>query len=66
MIPTFGQWFTNIVASKDNPQRHGMYVRTTRRAGRMNAGTFYELTDGQGAFWECPEGNVVPCEGETR
>jgi len=58
--PTFGEWFTGIYASDENPHKHGMYVRTVRRTGRvMNPGTTYELTDGNGAFWEYPVGSVV-------
>jgi hypothetical protein len=60
MSPTFGDWFTGIYASEDNPHRHGMYVRTIRRTGRTNRGTHYELTDGHGSFFEYPVASVVP------
>jgi len=29
-----------------------MYVKTIRRTGRMNPGTYYQLTNGMGEFWE--------------
>ena len=61
-MPTFGDWFTGIYASDDNPTKHGMYVRTIRRTGRMNNGTFYELTDGKGEFWQS---SVENCEPRT-
>lgn len=57
--PVFGEWFTGIYASDQSDQRHGMYVRTIRRRGRMNSGTFYELTDGKGRFWQYPVDSVV-------
>lgn len=50
--PQFGEWFTGIWASPGNPHRHGMYVETIRRSGRMNPGVHYRLTDGKGSFWE--------------
>src|ERR1039458_5408606 len=56
--PAFGEWFTGIYASDDNPRKHGMYVRTIRRTTNMNPGFFYELTDGRGDFWESPPANV--------
>lgn len=52
--PCFAEWFINTAASVGNPTKHGMYVRTVRRTGRVNAGTFYELTDGEGDFWLVP------------
>lgn len=60
-LPAFGQWMTNTVASPDNPQRNGMFVRVVRVPhGRMNAGTWCELTDGQGTFWQVKPENLVP------
>lgn len=50
--PQFGDWFRGIYASETNPQRDGMYVRTVRRTGKLNPGTWYEFTDGKGAFWQ--------------
>lgn len=52
--PRLGQWFRGIYASKDNPQRDGMFVEVKKRTGRLNPGTFYRLTDGNGSFWEYP------------
>lgn len=50
--PAFGDRIRGIWAGEKNPQRDGMYVRTVRRTGRCNPGTFYELTDGKGRFWQ--------------
>ena len=52
--PKFGDWLRGIYASESNPTRDGMYVRTINRTGRVNAGKFYELTDGKGKFWQYP------------
>jgi len=60
--PKFGEWFRGIYASEDNPIRDGMYVRTIRRTGRLNRGTFYELTNLKGKFWEFPRDGVVRIE----
>jgi hypothetical protein len=51
-MPVFGEWFRGIWAGENNPLRDGRYVRTIRRTGRCNPGTFYELTDGKGRFWQ--------------
>lgn len=56
--PKFGDWIRGIYASESNPRRDGMYVRTIHRKGRMNPGKFYELTDGNGAFWMYPAQSV--------
>ena len=56
--PKFGEWLRGIYASESNPRRDGMYVRTIHRKGRMNPGKFYELTDGNGAFWMYPAQSV--------
>jgi hypothetical protein len=50
--PAFGEWLRGIWASDKNPERDGRYVRTIRRTGRVNRGTWYELTNGSGSFWE--------------
>lgn len=50
--PQFGEWLRGIWASNRNPHRDGQYVKTVVRTGRFNPGTFYELTDGLGAFWQ--------------
>lgn len=52
MRPKFGDWIRGIYASERNPNRDGMYVRTIRRTGRLNPGVYYELTDGNGRFWQ--------------
>lgn len=57
--PRFGEWMRGVWASKSNPIRDGMYVRTVIRTGRMNSGVFYELTDGNGRFWEYPAKSTV-------
>ena len=56
--PVFGEWLRGIYASERNPQRDGMYVRTIRRTGRTNPGTYYELTDGKGSLWSYPVQSV--------
>jgi hypothetical protein len=59
VAPKFGEWLRGIYASERNPLRDGMYVRTIRRSGRCNPGTFYELTDGNGEFWQYPRQSVI-------
>lgn len=49
--PKFGERVENPVAGPANPRRIGMFVRTVRRSGRLNPGTWWQLTDGQGDFW---------------
>ena len=56
--PKFGEWLRGIYASESNPRRDGMYVRTIIRRGRMNPVKFYEVTDGNGAFWMYPAQSV--------
>ena len=56
--PKFGEWLRGTYASESNPRRDGMYVRTIIRRGRMNPGKFYEVTDGNGAFWMYPAQSV--------
>lgn len=58
--PSFGQWFKNVWASDDNPLRFGAYVRTIVRRGRFNPGTYYELTDTKGKFWEIEWNGLYP------
>lgn len=62
--PAFGTRVVNTVASVSNPQRIGLFVRVVRRTGRTNAGTWWEMTDGHGKFWQVqPEHLVVaPCQ----
>lgn len=65
--PWLGKWFRGIHASERNPQRDGMYVRTVvRPSGTMNPGTFYELTDGKGSYWQYPVEALVPLPMERR
>lgn len=51
MKPRFGDIIENKMASMDNPTRVGTFVRVVRRTGRMNPGTWWEVTDGKGEFW---------------
>ncbi|WP_282559038.1 hypothetical protein [Providencia heimbachae] len=39
--PVFGDLMRNTCAGEDNPRRHGYFVRSIRRTGRMNAGLHY-------------------------
>lgn len=49
----FGDLVENGWASEANPTRTGYFVREFRRPhGRMNAGLTWEITDGNGKFWE--------------
>ena len=58
--PKFAQWVENTVASAKNPTRRGMFVRTIYVSrGRMNAGTWWECTDGHGEFWQVKPDNCV-------
>ena len=58
-MPRFGERFTNLMASEANPHRTGTFVRVIYRRGRMNPGTWWEMTDERGGFWETnPEFNV--------
>lgn len=57
--PKFGEWLRGIWASERNPIRDGMYVKTTRRTGRLNPGTWYQLTNGKGKFWDFEANQTV-------
>jgi hypothetical protein len=57
--PKFGEWMRGVYASASNPHRDGMFVRTERRTGRFNPGTWHELTDGNGNFWSYPANCTV-------
>jgi hypothetical protein len=50
----FGDIVENGWASDSNPTKRGFVVRMGHRSGRMNAGPYVEMTDGNGKFWECP------------
>lgn len=54
--PRFGDIIENGWASLENPTRCGYFVREGRRTGKMNAGRYFEVTDGRGKFWELPLG----------
>lgn len=63
MEPVFGKTvFRSNNASRDNPRRDGIYVRTRIRKGPFNPGKHYVLTDGKGNFWEYSARNVVVVE----
>jgi hypothetical protein len=63
-MPAFCEWFTNTLASDDNPTKHGMYIETIRRPrGSVNSGTWWRMTDGQGRFWLSSPDNLVPKDG---
>lgn len=57
--PRFMELIRGIYASERNPQRDGMFVEVIRRTGRMNAGTFYRITDGKGSFWTYPASSTL-------
>lgn len=50
--PKFGDRMCNLWAGEINPNRFGLFVRSRRATGRMNPGLWYEMTDGEGKFWE--------------
>jgi len=51
-MPHFGERMVCIHASESNPHRVGMFVKEVRRPrGGINAGLWWELTDGKGDFW---------------
>lgn len=65
--PIFGVTkLRNPYVSETNPQRDGVYVETIRRTGRLNPGTYYRLTDGNGKFWEIPAKTALLVEETTR
>ena len=51
-MPKFGDIIENGWASADNPIRFGVFVRSKKRRGRFNPGTYYLLTDTKGKHWE--------------
>ena len=61
--PRFGDRFVNTVASLDNPRRTATFVRIVRRTGRLNRGTWWEMTDGQGDFWLSNPVHMVVARG---
>ena len=59
--PKFGERVVNVYASPENPRKVGLFVRSGRTPhGRMNAGPWWELTDGHGDFWRTVPENCVP------
>lgn len=58
--PRFGEWFRAVYVSESHPQRDGMYVRTIRYDDPGSLGVCYELTDGEGVFWQWQAECVVP------
>lgn len=50
--PQFGDSMRNPWAGEGNPYRDGYFVREKRVTGSFNPGLWYQMTDGQGAFWE--------------
>jgi hypothetical protein len=52
--PKFLDIVENGYASKENPHRIGVVVKTGYRTGRMNPGKYYVLTDTLEDFWEVP------------
>lgn len=57
--PKFGERMRGVWASERNPKRDGIYVRTVIRRGKLNPGTWYELTDGKGKFWQYEAAQTV-------
>lgn len=50
--PQFGEWYESELCGVDNPHRQGMFVRAGYRGkNQMNAGHYWEFTDGKGDFW---------------
>jgi len=59
--PSFGDRLRNTMAGESNPTRDGYFVRVVYvPRGRMNAGTWYECTDGNGRFWQSNPETLVP------
>ena len=59
MTPCFAARVENLVTSPKNPHRFGLFVKTIRIPhGRMNAGLWWELTDGKGDFWQTDPANL--------
>lgn len=60
MKPKFGDRLRNTAAGEGNPHRDAFYIRTVVKAGRLNPGTFYEMTDGEGEVWNQNPQHLVP------
>lgn len=51
-LPRYGDLMLMESAGKENPRRFGLFVKIVHRArGRINSGTWYQVTDGKGDFW---------------
>lgn len=57
--PRFGDLFDNTAAGDKNPRKRAMFVRTLRRTGRLNPGVWWQMTDGNGDFWEQQPDHLV-------
>jgi len=55
----FGQHVDNTAASNCNPIKYGLFVRIITRKGFINPGTYVQMTDGKGSFWEIDAAYVV-------
>lgn len=65
-MPRFGERFINTMAGEANPRRTATFVRAVRRRGKLNPGTWWEMTDERGAFWLSNPASMVPDEREVR
>lgn len=54
----FGDPVRLLSASPDNPRRDCFFVRCEKRLGKLNAGRYFQLTDGKGDFWTTQPSNV--------
>jgi hypothetical protein len=50
--PRFGDKVRNPWTEPDNPLHLSTFVRVVHRNGHMNPGTWWEVTDGKGRFWQ--------------
>jgi len=53
--PKFCEWMRGVWAGEQNPTRDGMFVR----ALVLQRSKCYQLTDGEGKFWEYPRESTV-------
>lgn len=49
--PKFGDWMRNAMCTDSNPRHTAQFVRIISITGRVNPGTWYQMTDGEGDFW---------------
>lgn len=64
-MPKFGERFVNTMAGESNPRRNCTFVRVVRRRGRLNPGTWWEMTDERGDFWLGNPDNLVPAQEQS-